>query len=469
MKKLLMIASHLPPIRSVGSQRVLKFAKYLPLYGWQPIVLTKSSKYIWEKDWSLMSEIPNNIIVERAFYPDWLQLIAEAVKNLFCFFCFPSVVYSKENLSINAKPEIKYNCKFYKKSIDVKLFLVNLINSFKRFCHQYLLIPDDDMVWLPFLILKAIKISKREKIDAVYVTVPSYTCFIAGAILKILLKKPCVVDYRDLWIGDFGYIWKTKYRVKLEYFFEKACFHFCNAIITVSEPMIIVLKTIYPHLSSKLIRCIYNGYDSEDFANLKIDHLVRNSRFTITYTGTFFKNRSADSFITGLGELLNLRYDLHGKIRVKFIGGFPNEHLKRIQKIINMYALHDTIEFYDAISYTECLRQQIESDVLLLIIGVGQNNNCILTTKLFEYLASRRPILAIVPKGAARDMIVKTQSGIAIDPDDIEGIKKSILELYDRHRQNELLLNPRNKLITTYDRKILTQQLSDILNTITSQ
>ena len=108
----------------------------------------------------------------------------------------------------------------------------------------------------------------------------------------------------------------------------------------------------------------------------------------------------------------------------------------------------------------------INSDVLLLLIGTGKDDNKISTGKLFEYMGSGTPVLAVVPEGVAADIVRSANIGIVVHPNNKEGIKKAILQLYEKYKEGELKITSNQKIIRQYDMRLLSKKFSEVLDEI---
>jgi glycosyltransferase involved in cell wall biosynthesis len=150
------------------------------------------------------------------------------------------------------------------------------------------------------------------------------------------------------------------------------------------------------------------------------------------------------------------------KIQIKFIGRFGLEVREMIAKSI----VSSSIEVKPYIPHTESIVELMKSDVLLLVVDETVDSNEIVPGKVFEYIGAKKPILALAPKGAIEDIIKETRSGIVVANQDVQGIKEAIMILYKKYCDNEQLTTPDNEVIRKYERKEITRQLSELLNSL---
>ncbi len=439
MKKVLFITYIFPPTAGAGVQRGVKFVKYLPYFNWQASIITPRKAAEEARDETFLKEIPPQAKVYRtySFEPRtwsflrrlWRRKIEEIDART-----------DKENFE---KPTRQ---SFLKKMID--------------FLRILFFIPDDSIGWLPFILGRGYRSIKEDKIDLIFASAPPYTVLVGGVLLKKLTKKPLVVDFRDAWTqypeGHKYYktpSWRRKIDSKLErWVLEKA-----DKIICVSQPMIDYFREKY-ELEKDKFSFIPNGYDGEDFQVLK---KIPHSKFTITYTGSFYGKITPLYFLKAIGNFLKKNKELIDQINLIFVGHL-SEGIKKLAKKINPGC---QLNFLGYLSHQKSINYLVSSSLNLLIIAPGPESKPVYTGKIFEYLASGVPILALVPKdGVAAELIRKTNTGIVVDPENIDEIEKAIEFLYQKWQKGEEIIKPNWLEIQKYERKKLTQKLAEILN-----
>jgi len=408
MKKVLMIAYQYPPLGGGGVFRTLKFTKYLPQFGFQPYVLTVKNPMYVTKDRTLLREIPPIVKVFRTFSFEHRVLRAPRLLN-----------------------------------IDLKWFYT----------------PDVNIGWLPFAVHTGVKIIKKENIDAIFATSPIWTSLLVGFLLKKTTKKPLVIDFRDPWTDNPFAEYPTKLHENIEKKMEETILTQANYVIVASDSIKNSLIQRYPFIKSK-IEVITNGFDPDDFKDLKIQE--QTNKFRITHTGSIYGLLTARPFLLALKKLTEEKADLRKKLESIFVGNYGKETPLLVKK----FKLEDVVKLVRYVPHKECLELMLNSQALLLLITVEDpRGEGILTGKLFEYLASQRPILAIAPEnGAAANVIRSLKAGIIVSQNNIQLIKDTILKLYEQWKQDKLIRITGD--ISKYDRRILTQRLAQIFETI---
>jgi len=404
MKKVLMIAYHYPPLGGGGVFRTLKFTKYLPQFGFQPYVLTVKNPMYVTKDRTLLREISPIVKVFRTFAFEHRVLRAPRLLN-----------------------------------IDLKWFYM----------------PDVNIGWLPFAVHQGQKIIEKQDIDTIYATALPFTSFLIGYLLKRKTGKPLVLDFRDPWTDNPFTDYPTKLHESIEKKMEETILTQADYVIVASDSLKNSLIKRYPFIKSK-IEVITNGFDSDDFKGLKI--YEQNDKFRITHTGSLYGVRTARPFLLALKELTEEKTDLREKLEITFVGNYGKE----TPHLVKNFGLEDIVKLIRYISHKECLELMLNSHALLLLITAkGPRGKGILTGKLFEYLASRRPILAIAPEnGAAANIIKSLRAGTVVSPNNIQLIKQTIFEFCEKWKQGKLAKVTND--ITRYDRRFLTQRLAQI-------
>jgi glycosyltransferase involved in cell wall biosynthesis len=410
MKKVLMVAYHYPPIGGGGVFRTLKFTKYLPQFGFRPYVLTVKNSMYTSKDLTLVKEIPPEVRILKTFSFEHRLLRASRLLN-----------------------------------IDPGWFFV----------------PDVNVGWLPFSVRAGTKIIKQENIDVIYATAPIWTSLLIGCFLKKKTKKPLVVDFRDPWTINAHVEPPTRFHAKIENFLERKVLTSADYVITISEPYKCKYIEKYPFLKTKS-EVIMNGVDPDDFKNLKRRPLQ--GKFRIVHTGSFYGLRSPKYFLFALHKLVQEKPDLRKQIEMQFVGNYGKE----APIIVDKLGLNDVIQFINYMPHEKCLELMLNSHILLLIVASeGDKTSGIVTGKLFEYLFSGRPVLALAPKESiVADIVQSAKAGLVVSPN-VEAIKEAILELYEQWAEGKLSATTKTASIESYNRKFLTSKLAQIFEKLT--
>ena len=433
MKKVLIITYYWPPAGGGGVQRWVKFVKYLRDFGWEPIVFTVEGGSYPILDASLENEIPEGIEVIKSsiFEPyGWYNKMLGKGKN--------------EKVAANFLSEGKK---------------LGWKDRFAVWIRGNFFIPDARAFWVKPSIRLLDQYLVDHRIDVMVSSGPPHSCHLIAHGIKKKHDLPWIVDYRDPWtqIDYFNDLGLTKWARNRHISLEKKVLNGCDIIVTVGKTMAEDLISITKNRSE----VITNGFDDADRAKAetKLD-----AEFTITYIGTMNDARNPLVLWEVLSQLKKENHPLIHKIKVKLIGK-PEQLVKdSIQK----YEITELIEFCGYVPHKEAIQYQNSARILLLIINRTSNNKSILTGKIFEYIASSRPILCIGPAdGDAAAILDEADCGCIFDYEDAVGIRKYLTEAYTNYLKND------NQQVATsvevYSRKNLTKKLAELLNEISKK
>jgi len=409
MKKALVISYFFPPYAGGGVYRILKFVKYLPLFGWEPIVLAPRPKgYYWAFDHSLLEEISEGIALYR---------------------------------TTSLEP-------FYLFALFDRLEFRNLKNIIK----DYIFIPDDKIGWGFTALLKALQIMKNQKVDLIFTSSPPQSIHLIGYALKKLTGIPWVADFRDQWTLNPLYAPPSNLIHRIDTMFERNICLACDRVIHVTYSDRAYLSQKY-HVPEDKIITITNGYDKEDFH--QSFPVKESDQFVLAHFGNIYggREKTLENLLKGIELALEKSKSLSEKIRVRFYGNMENSsislHNPKIKKIM-------TVQKF--VPHREAVRKMLESNLLLLVLSSEDHHA--LTAKLFEYLAAARPILALIPDGEARNLLSRSNLGIFSNMNDPMEICETLIDLFEKKEKGALALEPDLGFIHEFERKKLTEKLS---------
>lgn len=434
-KKVLFIAYLFPPVGGGGVQRSSKFVKYLPEFGWQPLVLTVKEPYDFYHDDSLTKDLGDDVKVYRTLSIEPMRWVRKILKK-------------RSQKKIEQKEKGKHSPK---KSLKPG-FLVKL--------KTYLLIPDNEILWLPFAVWRGIRIIRKERPSIIYSTASPYTDHLIALILAKLSGLSWVADFRDPWVDRANFP-RNRWRLFIDRKLEKRVHKSADHIIAVTSLIAERFRELHPQGRFTVIT---NGYDEDDFIDMKKLKLPERE-FRITYTGIFNEQRNPQKVFQALKELIDSKDDFKNKIRIRIIGQLDNpgdfENINYFRKLqLDQYS--DLIEYQP---HHQVVSEILQSTILLLLIGDYPQSESIMTGKIFEYLRAGRPILAIVPpEGVAAEVIRSTNSGLVVSNKNMGDIKEGISKMFDLYKEDKLEQSFKGSSIDQYSRKYLTEKLVDVFN-----
>jgi len=430
LKTVLIITYYWPPAGGPGVQRVLKFAKYLPQFGWRPIILTVRNGEYPAIDNSLINDIPDNLIVHKT---NTLE---------------PSGFYRK---FVGMKPgEAIPVAVLTEKNPSLKKRISNWIRA-------NLFIPDAKIGWIPFAVKKGKKIIKTARPDIILSSSPPPTVHLIACKLAKWSGIKWVADFRDPWTNIYHYHNAPKWRLakSIDSRMEQKVLTAANSAITVTEGFFDISPVCATHV-------LPNGFDPDDYRNItpNISAKKQNrSSFTICYMGSLKTRQYVDSFFNSLVNLQRQYKNTDMQITLKIIGVVEQSVRGKIQK----YENDIRIIFTGYLDHQSALREAADSDMLVMFIGKSNIAGRILTGKLFEYLMLKKPILAYGPlNGAAHQILQATNVGMMFDYEDVFEPQHYIEQLIENRRKNKPVITINSEEVERYNRVELTKKLAKI-------
>jgi glycosyltransferase involved in cell wall biosynthesis len=409
-RQVLFVAYYFPPLGGAGVQRPLKFAKYLPELGWQPTVLTGGTGARYIHDPSLVADIPAGLQVERAYvFEPWRPLLRS--------------------------------------------------HRFTLLLNHWLTLPDRQIGWFPLAYRQGLRLLKTGAFNAVYTTSVPYTAHLLGLHLKRATGLPWIADFRDEWTQNPSLPNPSPLHRRLHRKWEREVLTEADRVLAVSESITEGLRTLVLPAQRDKFYTLTNGYDPADFPAQNA--YQRNQKFTVAYTGSLYGARTATAFLEALAQFIAHEPGAEDAIQVDFFGNcWVKSDTQRL-------GLDKTVKQWGYLSHHETIRRQCQADVLLLILPTTGGEGAI-SGKVFEYLASGRPILALVPPGgAAAKVIHQAQAGVVVEPENVQAIQNAFGQFYQAWITDTLCGKSDLNVVQQYDRRVLTGQLAAHLNALT--
>ena len=425
MKRILLISYYFPPSGGSGVQRILKFARYLPSYGWLPTVLTVKPEFAAfpSTDESLLQEIPSEVKVIRTRAWD------------------PFSLYGR----FQGK----------KKADAVEVGHVGGKLGFKRVARWLrgnVFLPDARIGWVPFASRAVRKLVQEQKFDAIMSTGPPHSSHLVGMAAYKVSKLPWVVDMRDPWVEIYysDQMYEGKAARKIQATLERRVLGTANAVISVSRHLGIGLKR---RVEMQQYETIPNGFDPADISRNQTTRTGKESAFTVAYVGTYTLRRHSNALVSALQQL-----QATIPVEVHLVGKVDSEALEtyRVNGI--------PVKALGYFPHNEAVAYMQEVDVLLLPLprvrrhsGAGD-----VSGKVFEYMSARRPILALGPtEGDLADILNQVHAGNIFDYEDQEGMLDFLKNCLES-REDAWPIN--DEALAEYERPRLTGRLAHLLD-----
>jgi glycosyltransferase involved in cell wall biosynthesis len=424
MKRVLFISYYFPPMGMGGVQRSAKFVKYLPLYGWEPTVVTVRDVRYHGHDPSLSADVSDAKII-RTESLDPLRILRALNPS-----------------GGNERP--REDAGF------------SALDRWNRNLTRWILIPDSKIPWIPFAVHAAVRSAARNPFDAVFTTSPPHSAHLAGLLLRKMLRIPWTADFRDSWLMERFDRVPTRFHRKINDRMLSAVLRNADRIVGISEPIVGDLRNMSGRKAGAF-ECIPNGFDPADFRGAR---RTRSRFFRVTYCGTANPVHSPESFFRGLQRAVLLRPDLGESTRVRFVGSVTGIDFRRMAGNCGLSGLVTETGY---VPHAESIARLMDSDLLLLLLP-SDSSAGVVTGKIFEYLASGIPILGVVPAGEANRLILSDHRNACASPDDPDAIAGTLIRLFDLWKRGSLKNIPAPPAqAAPYDRKRQSGMLAAVL------
>jgi hypothetical protein len=430
MNKVLIITYHFPPRPTVASLRPLGLAKYLPEFGWQAVILTAALPGRPDPQFEVVETPRRDSAVlglgRRLFKLDTEQTLMAQTAQL------------KKKLGIRSE----------RSPLDLLLTAVGEVTAY----------PDPQKGWRRVAAEAGENILRQQDIKAMISTSPPVTCHVVAKELKDKFKTPWIADFRDLWTQNYYYPYSRLRRMR-ERRLELKTLAAADALVTISQPMADDLRGLH---REKRVQSIPNGFDPAE-ANTVPAKLT--NKFTITYTGNLYPvKRSPAPLFVALHDLITGGSINAGDIEVRFYGtqaGWIDEQAE-------LYGLTGVIKQFGTVPREIALGKQRESQLLLLLKWNDPEQKGAYSGKVFEYLAARRPILAVGGyEDVVSELLEKTKTGVCGQTS--EDIKALLLALYQEYKSTGAVKYGGDEAETSkYSHREMSRQFAQVLDDVSA-
>lgn len=415
--KVLILTYYWPPAGGSGVQRWLKFVKYLQGFGIEPIVYCPDNPNYEVVDDSLIAEIPEGVTILK-------HSIFE-----------PNSFLNKKKVAtarVSSNP--------------------SMIQKLMQYIRGNYFIPDARKYWIKPSVKFLTEYLKNDKVDIIISTGPPHSLHLIGMQLKQKLDIKWIADFRDpmanLFYND-TLLLTDRSQQKLQQL-EKKILLSADKVITVSNH----IQQEFQKVRND-IEVITNGFDDEVTNN---QNIIVDSKFSISHIGLLPTQSNPTTLWKVLQELIKENADFANVFQLNLVGNVSNTVVEGITE----YGLNSYVQFTDYVPHSKAIELQKQSQVLLLLIPNVDGAKGIVTGKIFEYLTSKRPILAIAPTdGDVASILKNTNTGVTINFDDAIQLKSTILDFYKKYQDDTLKVHGIG--IQQYHRKNLTEKLAQLI------
>lgn len=302
----------------------------------------------------------------------------------------------------------------------------------------------ESLIWIPLMMKKAIEIMREIPIEVILISCPPFHQAMAGILLKKLFGVKLVIDYRDAWgLSPYhnGQDWLHRFIHHLDELMESYLLRKLDLLIVSHQSMKDKYLKRFTWLQNQ-IDVVYNGFDPE---YIESDSRDLFPKFTILHLGNFYaqhNTRDPSLFLSALHEVIIENRIPSDKLQVLFIG----EKYREIEKLITNKGLSSYVRYMTRVPHNVAMEYLNKSHVLLLIETMD-----VITTKVYEYLATGKPMLCLIRKGSELEaLILKFSSNAHILPNNLEQVKTAIGHCFEAYEKNKYRINNGNKEFRIY-------------------
>lgn len=430
-RRVLIVSYHFPPVGGAGVQRVAKFARYLPDFGWDVSVLQAANPSVPLLDASLLADLPADLVTAKArtFEPS-------------------------------------YAAKQATRSAPIALAAMRRPSLLRRLAST-LLQPDPQILWYPDAMRQGRALLRRLPHDAILATAPSYTNLLVGARLARWSGLPLLSDFRDEWDISSAY-WENAAQgglaLSVQQRMQRAVLRRSRIIIATTEASKLRLAQRAREAgSSASSQCIYNGWDARDLA--AADSIAPTTprdpaRIRLVYTGTLWNLTSIAPVVAAIGQLAATSPESVARLELVVVGRKTPEQQSLLASLPALGVSLADVPYCDHHTAIATMRS---ADALLLLLSDLPGAERVAPAKVFEYLAVQRPILAVMPEGEIAALVRDAQGGGHYLPTDVSGIASWLQMLLDGGQP----ATPTAAAGVRFERRQLAGELASLLDKVT--
>lgn len=431
----LLLVSYFYPPAATGVRRVVSLVRHLPEHGWRPLVLTAPPVAgAGHDDGPLDDPIVAATPVVRAESWDPYRLAAWARGG--------------GSLPPGSGPTTA------RASGGWGPFVMAALRA-------HLFVPDDRCGWIPAAVARGVAAVRRHRLRGIYSTNYPQSAHVVAWRIAARTGVPWVAEFRDGWTQNPAFFAPGNLLVRAAHLaLERRVARAATAIVTVSPPVTRHLQRLRGDAPGRLPAVtIYNGFESPPAASPTDAPPLEPGRRTVLYTGTFFGRRRPDAFLAGLAWALRRDPSLAAGWRVWMRAELDD----RARALVGRLGLAEVVRVLPAVAFAQCVEEQRRADACLLVLEHGPGADIMVSQKVFEYLAARRPIFALVPPGAAAELLAET-GGAAIETTQEPARVGRALARFLRAVESGSLASANEQVLARFDRQVQAAEIAALID-----
>lgn len=441
----LIVSAYFPPASLPGVHRVIRFARHLREDGWPVSVITMDPIYFdryARNDETLLEQVADGVCVHRTKVFRGLKKISEVKERL---------RWTPKKPMNKRKPASTAGTKSRPTAWQrLKEWVIDIVTF-----------PDRDIGWFWYAVRQGRELLERNRVDVILSTAPPHTSHLVAANLSRRFNIAWVADFRDP-MARIPFYWSRKgKRLKKARWerLEKRIVAKADAVILNTDRMKKEFENVYGEKVYQKLYCVTNGFDSELFKKYEEIEPAQGDRLIITHAGSLYGSRNPIALFEAMALAIAAGRIPKEGIRLNLLGSYVRDW--GLPEKMDELTLGSVVNLLAAVPHRECLMSMAASHVLLVI----QPESIIqVPAKLYEYMALRRPILALAPEGAVGDLIREGNLGILVPPTDVPAIANALCSLYEQRHSLASKFCHNDGYRHGFEGKALTRRLESILN-----
>ncbi len=443
--RVLMIVSDFPPSIEMVAQTCWQIARNLPGHGWTPIVLTKEAHQVDSRDPAQTGFVPGFTVVRTGILPHPLSVVRRL------------------------RPGRKDGGEATGAAVGSRRSRGWLRTAVLEGLH----VPDTETGWILPAVVAGRRLVRGSGVDCLFSSGPAWSSHLAALALARLTGLPWVAHFRDPWSQGSVYSRASQWADRADARLERAVVRSATTVICVTDRHTDLLRRHYTSCGLEKFATVPNGYDSAEWEQAEQDAGAggtgaRGERFVITYAGALYVGRSPLPVLEALRRLSQTGELTLERVRLDVVVNDGVRQLpdgRDIMDVAREMGLGGSVQVLGPLPRREALRRLLDSDLLLLL---GHNYTVQVAGKLYEYLRSGRPILALAPEGAQTDLLRATGGAWIVEPHDVDGAVKALQDAYRRWQAGQPGPEADPHLVRSFDRRVLVGRLAAELDAAVS-
>lgn len=429
MRRVLIVSYYFPPSGGPGVQRVLKTVRYLRDFGWEPVVLTVEEGAYPDHDPTLWDDVPPEVLVHRT--PAWdpyrwyARLTGRAAREAVKVGSVAGPATWQERLA--------------------------------RWVRANVFLPDARVGWVPFAAVAISKLCRHLSIDALLTSGPPHSVHLSGLLGQRWTGTPWVADFRDPWT-DINYYHELPHSAlahRLDAALERVVLRQAAQVTTVSPRWATLLRDKV-HRGREDVWVVQNGFDAADVD--AVTAVPPAEEFMLTHVGSLYASRNPVALWNALARLRDR--GAIPRLRLRLVGTVA----PGVRAALSRRGLDARTTHVPYVPHAEAVAAMQQAHLLLLCIEAFPHDDGMITGKLYEYLASGRPVLGLgPPHGDAADLLRQTHGGQMWARDDVDAIAADVLGHYEAWERGTMRSGAAPDAIASLTRRAQTGLLADVL------